>query len=177
MVSMMRVDISGKNHQVSTYGNTHLFFSVVYDHLMIDRLVLGGKYTVLFGPLWAASEKMKLRHESWGSFFTFHDHFVTLWHHYFWHDPKEMLQYYSFMTQCYSETKHHASVLVSESAFCQSFTYTSNQILAPKYMYCISLSASWSSFGLLLPPHAKSALQKYSSSFWRLFGVQCKISV
>ncbi len=40
-----------------------------------------------------------------------------------------------------------------------------------------TLNASWSSFGLLLPPHATSALQMHYSSFWRLFGVQCNFSV
>ncbi len=30
---------------------------------------------------------VKLGHQSGGSFFMFHDHFVTLWLHYFQHDP------------------------------------------------------------------------------------------
>ena len=45
------------------------------------------------------------------------------------------------------------------------------------WLKSISLSASWSSFALLLPSHATSALPMHSSSFWRLFGVQRKISV
>ena len=34
----------------------------------------------------------------------------------------EMLRYHPFMAQCYSETKHHAYVFLSESAFGTSFT-------------------------------------------------------
>ena len=34
---------------------------------------------------------LKLGHQSGGSFFTFHDHFVALWVHYFLHDPAVFL--------------------------------------------------------------------------------------
>ena len=40
--------------------------------------------------LWPPSGKMKLEHQSGGSFFMFYDHFVTLWLNYFWHDPYVM---------------------------------------------------------------------------------------